>query len=119
MYRNIIDQVMLKAIKRNRLLSIMNSFRYLLKFISSMAALISSIRVLVRSRFTLLIRMAKNRKQKAIKVTIKEVCIGRDMLKPRLVIITGWIVRHNLMEKKVIGTLTKPIIPKTADRLAR
>jgi hypothetical protein len=41
------------------------------------------------------------------------------MLRPRLVITTGWIVRHNLMEKNVIGTLRKPIIPKTADRFAR
>jgi hypothetical protein len=61
----------------------------------------------------------KNKKQKAINVIIKENFIDHDMLKPLLVIMTGWIVRHNLMEKKVIGTLIKPMIPKTAARLAR
>ncbi|NIU59738.1 MAG: hypothetical protein GWN67_26165, partial [Phycisphaerae bacterium] len=50
---------------------------------------------------------------------IRENFIGHDMLKPLPVITTGWIVRHNLMEKKVIGTLIKPMIPKTAARFAR
>ena len=50
---------------------------------------------------------------------IKDSSIGRDMLMPLLEIMTGWIVRQSLMEKKVIGTLTKPMIPKTADRFAR
>jgi hypothetical protein len=63
--------------------------------------------------------MEKNKKQKAIKVIAREIFIGSDMLNPWLVIITGWIVRHSRMEKNVIGTLIKPIIPKTADKFAR
>ena len=82
-------------------------------------SLISSIRSFIRSSLILLIRMEKNMKQKAIIVTIKDSFIGWDILNPRLVIMTGWMVRHNLMEKNVIGTLTKPMIPKTADKFAR
>ena len=76
-------------------------------------------RVFNRSNLILLISREKNKKQKAINVIIKESFIGQDMLRPRLVIMTGWIVLHNLMEKNVIGTLIKPMIPKTADRFAR
>ena len=86
---------------------------------SSMISLISSIRILKRSNLILLISIEKNKKQKAVKVIIKDNFIGPDMLRPRLVITTGWIVRHNLMEKNVIGTLRKPMIPKTAARFAR
>jgi len=76
-------------------------------------------RIFDRSNLILLTSTEKNKKQKAINVSIKENFIGHDMLKPRLVITTGWIVRHNLMEKNVIGTLIKPMIPKTAARFAR
>ena len=84
-----------------------------------MVSLISSIRIFNCSNLILLISTEKNKKQKAINVISKDNFIGQDMLIPRLVIMTGWIVRHNLMEKKVIGTLIKPMIPKTADRFAR
>jgi hypothetical protein len=89
------------------------------KFLSSMISLISAIRIFNRSNLILLKSSEKNKKQKAIKVIIKESFIGQDMLRPWLVIMTGWIVRHSLMEKNVIGTLIKPMIPKTADRFAR
>ena len=110
---------MLKAAKRKMLLSKIDSFHDCLKFISSIISLSSSMRILERSNLILLTSKEKNKKQKAIKVSIKEIFIGRDMLKPRLVMMTGWMVRHNLMEKNVSGTLIKPIIPKTAARLAR
>ena len=84
-----------------------------------MISLISTIPIFNRSNLILLIRMDKNKKQKAMNVIVKESIIGRDMLRPWLVIMTGWIVRHNLMEKNVIGTLIKPMIPKTADKFAR
>lgn len=84
-----------------------------------MISLSSSICIFDRSNRILPISIAMNKKQKAIKVVIKDNFIGSDMLRPRLVITTGWIVRHNLMEKNVIGTLRKPMIPKTADRFAR
>jgi hypothetical protein len=86
---------------------------------SSMIPLISAILIFDRSNLILLISIEKNKKQNAINVIIKDNFIGQDMLRPRLVITTGWIVRHNLMEKNVIGTLRKPMIPKTADRFAR
>jgi hypothetical protein len=84
-----------------------------------MISLISAIRIFSRSNLILLTSREKNKKQKAIIVIIKVSFIGQDMLRPRLVIMTGWIVRHNLMEKNVIGTLTKPMMPKTAARFAR
>ena len=84
-----------------------------------MISLSSWMHIFDRSNLILLTSTEKNKKQKAINVIIKENCIGHDMLKPRLEIMTGWIVRHNLMEKNVIGTLIKPMIPKTADRFAR
>ena len=84
-----------------------------------MISLISAILIFDRSNLILLRSIEKNKKQNAINVIIKDNFMGQDMLRPRLVITTGWIVRHNLMEKNVIGTLRKPMIPKTADRFAR
>ena len=84
-----------------------------------MISLSSSICIFDRSNRILLISIEKNKKQKAIKVIIKDNFIGPDMLRPLLVITTGWIVRHNLMEKNVIGTLRKPMMPNTAARFAR
>ena len=86
---------------------------------SSMISLISAMRILDRSNLILFTSKEKNKKQKAVTVMIKVSFIGWDMFSPRLVMMTGWIVRHNRMEKNVIGTLIKPMIPKTADRLAR
>ena len=84
-----------------------------------MISLSSSICIFDRSNRILLISIEKNKKQNAIKVIIRDNFIGPDMLRPRLVITTGWMLRHNLMEKKVIGTLRKPMMPKTAARFAR
>ena len=68
---------------------------------SSMISLISAILIFDRSNLILLISIEKNKKQNAINVIIKDNFIGQDMLRPRLVITTGWIVRHNLMERKM------------------
>jgi hypothetical protein len=84
-----------------------------------MISLISAISIFNRSNLILLISREKNKKQKAINVIIKDNFIGQVMLRPLLVITIGWIVRHNLMEKNVSGTLMKPMTPKTAARFAR
>ena len=68
-----------------------------------MISLSSSICIFDRSNRILLISIEKNKKQNAIKVIIRDNFIGPDMLRPRLVITTGWMLRHNLMEKMLSG----------------
>jgi len=61
----------------------------------------------------------KKSRQNAIKVSINVCFIGVEIFIPVEVITTGWMVLQSLTEKKVSGTLTNPIIPKTAEKFAR
>jgi len=65
-----------------------------------------------------MIRYKKSR-QKAMNVSIKVCLIGVEIFIPVEVITTGWMVLQSLTEKKVSGTLTNPMMPKTAEKFAR
>ncbi len=88
-------------------------------YFSSIKALTISVFIFIFSSLILLLSRQKNSRQKAKNVNANVCFIGVEILMPREVINTGCILLHNLMARKVIGTLTNPIIPKTAEKLAR
>ena len=77
-----------------------------------------SVSLFIFSKLILLLSKKTKSRQKAINVKASVSFIGAEIWMPRDVISTGCMDLHNLMAKKVNGTLTNPIIPKTAEKLA-